>query len=206
MRPINPREYFESFWAAKQAGLHVYLVGRIESYDATTQTATVKPLLKDEVKQEDGTTAVESLPVLQGVPVAFPGGGGMRMTFPVAAGDYCELHFSDRSLDQWKAKGGEVDPIDRARHALKDAVARVGIRPPAAPWSGADASCVTIGSDAGAAEFVATATRVLTELNKLKDAINGHTHASNGTAPTSGVAGIPVSVSAPASATVKIKG
>lgn len=190
---LNLLEVFENFWRAKQAGLHVYMPGRIESFDAPSNTATVKPLLKETATGEDGTTAVESLPVLQGVPVVFLGGGGMRLTFPVAAGDYCELHFSDRALGQWLAKGGEVDPIDRARHALKDAVAHVGLRPTVDPWTVAT-DCITLGSDGGSSDAVALASKVESELAAIKAAINL-------LAP--GTFTLPAAVG---SATVKIKG
>jgi hypothetical protein len=145
-------DMLEAFWRAKSAGLRVFLVGRIESFDTTKQTATVKPLL-----QETSRGDTVALPVLQGVPVIFPGGGGAWLTFPVEKGNYCEIHFADRSLDQWKAKGGEVDPIDQARHALKDCVARVGIQPPSDPIPNFDGSSVVLGFAGGVTVKISSA-------------------------------------------------
>lgn len=151
----------EAFWRARSAGLRVFLVGRIESFDPATQTAAVKPLLQELERAADGTESAVTMPVLQGVPVSFPGGGNAHLTFPVQQGEYCQLHFSDRSLDQWKAKGGEVDPIDRAMHALKDCVANVGIRPPSDPIPNFDASSVVLGFDGGVSVKITTGTVVL---------------------------------------------
>lgn len=212
MSALNLVDVLEKFWKAKEAGLHVYMIGRIESFDATTQIATVKPLIKDRTTGADGEVDVESVAVVR-CPVVFPGGGGMRLTFPVAAGDYCEIHFADRPLGQWLAKGGEVDPIDVARHALKDCTARVGVKPTAAPWTGVDTSVVTLGSDAGTAQWVALANLVDARIAALVTAMNGHTHAVSTTgtalAQTGSAAASPSAVASQAtvaSATVKIKG
>lgn len=108
--------------------LNFAIPAKILLYDATTQQATVKPLIMDGYKGEDGERIVESLPAIAGVPVHFPGGGGARLTFPVGPGDLCMLIFSQKSLDTWlQGDGREVDPQDDRRSHMSDAVAYVGL-------------------------------------------------------------------------------
>ncbi len=189
--------------------LRVALPGRVESYDSAKQLVQVQPLIKEPVEGEDGTVTQERLPVVTNVPVIFPSGGGMRLTFPIQAGDTGLLVFSDRSLDLWLDQGGEVAPEDARRHHVADAVFFPGLHPNNDPWSGADTSVITIGSDSGTAQFVALANLVLDRLNELKSAINGWTPipsdggAALKTALTTLFTTWPASV---ASATVKVKG
>jgi hypothetical protein len=193
--------------------VRVGLPGVVVAYDSATQLADVKPQISDTFEEEDGTVSNIAIPVIVNVPVIFPAGGGMRITFPVRTGDTVWLMFSDRSLDAWLSAGGDTAPADLRRHHLSDAVAIPGLHPNNAAWSDADTSVITLGSDSGAAEFVATAERVLTELNKIRTAFNAHTHVVTGTSatggPVTGSAATPTSMttlSAPASSTVKVKG
>ena len=103
-------------------GFHTSLPGQITSYDASTQKATVKPLLSRKLR----TGEEEVLPIIEDVPVIWPRSGGASMTFPVESGDGCLLIFTDRSLDEWKQDGGVVAPGDPRQHALSDAVALMG--------------------------------------------------------------------------------
>ncbi|MGY4696677.1 Gp138 family membrane-puncturing spike protein [Xylella fastidiosa subsp. sandyi] len=103
--------------------LRVALPGQIVRFNPVTQTATVQPLIQQ--KRNDGS--LQPLPVLQDVPVSFPRGGGFVITFPVAAGDECELIFQDRCMDAWFQSGRASEPVDYRLHDLSDAVACVGI-------------------------------------------------------------------------------
>lgn len=102
--------------------------GEIVSFDASKQTAQVKPLLADQILDTSGASRALPQPVLNEVPIVFAGGGGFAETWPVAAGDPCLLVFSDRSLDLWFARGGAVAPDDARSHDITDAVAILGAR------------------------------------------------------------------------------
>lgn len=108
--------------ASALRGVHTALPGRILSYDAGAQRASVQPALGR--KQPGGEE--EKLPVLNDVPVLWPRSGGASMTFPVRSGDGCLLVFCERSLDEWKGQGGEVTPSDPRQMDLSDAVALMG--------------------------------------------------------------------------------
>lgn len=111
------------------------LPGRVESYDASTQTAKVLPLLRRAYRQPDESVQVVQQPPLIRVPVLFPGGNGWSIRWRLKAGDTVFLHFGQRSLDKWKSapRGTLVDPQESRRHALSDAVAHPELRPPSDP-------------------------------------------------------------------------
>jgi hypothetical protein len=134
---------------ARLQEVHTAIPGRVESYDAATQTADVLPLVQTFALQEDGTRLPVTLPVLPAIPVVQPGANGFRVTYPVAAGDTVLVVFTEASLDAWQARGGLVDPADPRRHHLADAVAIVGLHANPSPWSGAAADATTWGHDGG---------------------------------------------------------
>jgi hypothetical protein len=118
-------ELLDAAMLAKLADLHTCFPGRIESYDYTTQRASVKPLLNRRLK--DGR--VETLPVLSNVPVWMPRSGGASITLPVTPGDTCFVACTERSIDEWLQRGGVQTPADPRKHSLFDAVAFVGLIP-----------------------------------------------------------------------------
>lgn len=105
--------------------INICLPGRILSYDAGSQKASIQPVLGRKLR--DGRE--EKLPVLSDVPVVWPRSGGAHITLPVSAGDGCLVIFCDRSLDEFKSEGGEVFPDDPRAHDLSDAVAIMGFGP-----------------------------------------------------------------------------
>lgn len=191
--------------ARGQRELHVSLPVQVLAYDPKAQTVNVQPLLSEAYEDTDGVLQLEVLPVINAVPVAFPAGGTFRITFPVQAGDQGMVVFCDRSIDGWALHGGPQQSRDLRMHHLADAWFVPGVRPKGA-WGSADGAVITIGDDGLAGDFVATAQRVLTQLQNIVTAFNSHTHAvpSLGTsAPPTTPMGSPTP---PASETVKVLG
>lgn len=169
--------------------LHVAMPGRVESFDAVTNTADVQPMVREIAEGPDGAPVPRALGILTGVPVMFPGGGGLRITFPIAQGDMVLLVFTDRSIDAFLNQGTESAPVDQRRHALPDAVAYPGLRPSPTAWTNIEAGVVTIGQDsAGSSDFVALAAKVNARLAHLEAAFNAHTHGLAAVVPTGLVA------------------
>jgi hypothetical protein len=131
-RRPNMGEWFNVSVEALKGKIRCALPGRVEAYDSNTQRAAVKPLLQGLLRNADGSTTSTSIGVLNEVPVLMLQGGGVQVKLPVAKGDIVLLVFCDRSLDIWKAKGGEVDPVDLRQHHLSDAVAIPCLRDPTA--------------------------------------------------------------------------
>lgn len=179
--------------------LRVALPGKVESYDAATQTADIKPLIKHVVEAEGGEIA-ESLPVLPNVPIAFPRAGDFFVSFPVAKGDTVLVVFCDASIDEWRATGKESEPGDLRKHSLSGAVAIPGVYANDDKLSDAHGENMVMGKDGGsqihikpndeihlgsedASDFVALAglvrdeiTAVRNTLNSLVTSYNAHTH------------------------------
>lgn len=170
------------------------------SYDPANQTITAKPTVSGRRQDPDtGALVPFPLPAIPNVPVAFPSSTGFAHTWPLSPGDTVYLMFADSSLDEWKSTGSADNlPADPRRFDLTDAVAIPGVRPlvkpiPATGYSsvamvleGAD---IRMGSSA-ATDFVALASKVLAELNKIKAIFDVHTHVS--AAP-----GIPTAIPVP---------
>lgn len=102
--------------------VHTALPGIIESFDATTQTAKVRPAIR-RVWVEQGPM---DLPACVDVPVHFPAGGSFVLTFPVGPGDECLLCFSERAIDAWYDRGGVQNPSEYRLHDYSDGFAFVG--------------------------------------------------------------------------------
>lgn len=193
--------------AARTKGLRVALPGRVETYDPTTQTCTVQPLLYEGVIDETGTRQAERLPVLVGVPVVFPGSGGFSVTWPIAAGDTVLVVFSSSSIDRWLALGGEVDPIDDRRHHISDAIAIPGLRdvPHALGSTATDAGAMVIAASAIklGSSSAASPVALKSDLDTLKTYIDSHLH--TGVTVGAGVSGIPSVLSPTAVGATKVK-
>ena len=102
--------------------LHVALPGRVETYDPATQTADVKPMIQNVVREEAGTELVpEELPVVPTVPVLFPRAGAFFVSLPVKPGDFGMLVFNERSIDRFRAIGEDDPPGDNRCHSLAGA-------------------------------------------------------------------------------------
>ncbi|QGH64254.1 Gp138 family membrane-puncturing spike protein [Serratia proteamaculans] len=130
-------------------GLHVACAGIIQSFDPDAVTATIQPAVKVPVRQADGSVVSVALPLLVDVPVEFPRGGGVTLTFPIKPGDECVVEFADRCIDYWWQNGGVQEPVDPRQHHLADAFARVGPQSQAKKISGISTSAAQFRSDDG---------------------------------------------------------
>jgi hypothetical protein len=145
----TPEESLDLILKALVSELKVMLPGRVESYDETTQTADVKPLLLDAYETESGVKSFE-LPVIPSVPVVFPRAGDYFMSFPLKADHYVMLVFCDRSYDPWwRSNGNVADPVSMHRHSIKDPVALVGFYPDQDKLADVHADNIVIGKDGG---------------------------------------------------------
>jgi hypothetical protein len=88
----------------------------------------VQPAINGVARAKDGTTSSKQMPVLLDCPVLWQGGGGVTLTFPIAAGDECLVILASRCIDAWYAKGGVQDAPELRMHNLSDGFALVGVR------------------------------------------------------------------------------
>ena len=90
------QQFMLAIQQAISAGIRVALPGTVVSFDAESVTAVIQPAIKGYEPDANGNQVSISMPRLVDVPVSFPCGGGVTLTFPVKPGDECELIFNDR--------------------------------------------------------------------------------------------------------------
>lgn len=112
-----------------KVSLNCTQIGRIESFDPATQTATIQLVINQlkEVKP-DGTKIIQQHPVIKKCPVVTMFGGDSFINLPISPGDNCIVFFNDREIDQWMVKGDGQLPQTGRVHDFSDAIALVGIR------------------------------------------------------------------------------
>lgn len=106
--------------------LRVALPGIIQSFNATTQTVTVKCALRERILTLNREITNVDIPDLLDVPICLPRAGGFAITLPIQAGDECLIIFSDLCIDAWFSYGGVQNPLEYRRHDFSDAFAIIG--------------------------------------------------------------------------------
>ena len=153
MADLSTAEVIRAFVEEQQGGLHVAMPGRIVSYNATTQRASVRPMTFRRIDETE-----VALPVIDDVPVCWPRSSTSILSFPLAANDPVWLMVPDRTLDGFRGTGLAVPPDSPRTHDLSDVVCLpAGVWPDAAPdprvsatdavLAGPGASRVTIKPD-----------------------------------------------------------
>ena len=104
-------------------------IGRIESFDPITQTASVSLLIKRVLSDnDDGSTTLDNRPLLPHCLVMGNYGGKAHITLPIAIGDECLVLFNDRELDNWYTTGQPQAPDTNRKHHIADGIVFVGVR------------------------------------------------------------------------------
>lgn len=104
------------------ANTHTIVVAKVVTVGE--KTIDVQPVVQRVV---DGVGI--DLPVFPAVPPIFMQGGSSYDAHPIAAGDYCLLLVSERSLDRWYDGADNVPPIEQRMHDYSDCFALVGVNP-----------------------------------------------------------------------------
>lgn len=131
--------------------IHTAMPGRVESYDAGSQTASIVPMVIPTVPgaDEDDGEAAAPLPKLLSVPVIFPRAGDFAITFPVRKGDTVLLIFAERDIGRWRATGERERPIVSTPHGISGAIAIPGLYPSGDALSGVDEDALFLGQPGG---------------------------------------------------------
>ena len=105
--------------------IRVAIPARVELYNAADGTVDAQPL----IRFRDSAGEAVSEPVVQSVPIAWPGTDSHRIAFPLAKGDTVLLIVADRDIDAWAGQVGRrqsssvVDPATSRIHQITDAIA-----------------------------------------------------------------------------------
>lgn len=109
-------ELLDQVVTSRLQSVYTSLPGRVVAFSPASSTASVQPF---PAIYQDGQAV--DLPVLHGVPVAYPSGDGASITWPVAVGDIVLLLFASAPLSRYRVEGAEGDPDDARRFDLTDA-------------------------------------------------------------------------------------
>lgn len=122
--------------SARAAGapIEVAITVRIEAYDHTTQTATIRPCVRGSKMDRDGNLLSVEATAIPGIPVLHLAAGGRSFTLGLSVGDYATAVVRSRSHDE--VDSGTATPVTAAssrRWNWSDAVVIPAYRPPADP-------------------------------------------------------------------------
>lgn len=109
--------------------LNVAFVGRVQNYDPASQTATIIPLMKEQIPREDGLYDQEDLPPVPHVAILQPRTRGWGLSIPVQDGDTVLCVCLDGDPTSWRrgrTSEGTHITRDLRRHHLAHAVAIAG--------------------------------------------------------------------------------
>jgi hypothetical protein len=123
--------------------------GIIQSFDPVAMTCVVQPAMQVRVAAMDGSVKFANMSLLVDVPVYFPAGGGVTLTFPVTKGDECFFAIADRCIDAWWQQGGVQPQMEARMHGLSDAFAFVGVRSQPRKLENVSTTATQLRSDAG---------------------------------------------------------
>lgn len=170
----------KSYIDRREKNIQTTLIGKIVSYDHSTQTAVVKPEQAEVWRDGKGERLVQDFPKLYEVPVAFPRGGGFSITWPLDDGDPVHIICTKYAFDRWQSEGKSGDQGDLRRFGLSGAIAY-----PINLYKGSDAIPNTetnaiVLSAGGTTDWVALSDKVYDELVKIKNVLEQHTHPNNG--------------------------
>lgn len=181
---------------ALRHSMYLCMPGAVVAYYPSTQTADIQPMTNDvRVDVETGELIFEPWkPILQ-VPVAWPRMGGMTISGPLQKYNQVVLQAFDLDPTPWRAQGPSLNPVnptDAARHGGNywrciptDLTGPIGDAAATGTWLiiGKDGDPAQIRIAAGAiqlgnagGDFVALASKVLTQLGNIVSAFNSHTH------------------------------
>lgn len=185
----TPADIISNVIDSRINSIHTANIGIIKSYDASTNRSTIQPALN--IKYLTQPEPIP-LPVIENVPIIFPWSSSFSMTFPVREGDYCLLVFIERSIDLWKAVGGQVTPDDPRKYNLSDCVAIPGLLPfnTEIPENDNESFLIKIGESRfriasdGTICFHNTSNELIQSINDIVTAIQGLLIVVAGTAGT----------------------
>lgn len=174
--------------------VHTAIPGKVVSYDKTTQTAEVQPVVQRIDPAEDGSLTGIELPSIPNVPVKWLRGGKMGLSLFLVPGDHVTLIFNEVATGHWRASGELAPPGDLRRHSLGYPIALPGAAHDADlledPGSENEA-VLTVGDGvfrvgSASAEMVAIAKLTQQALDKIQQTFDAHTHPVPGITPGPG--------------------
>lgn len=189
IRPANEQDTVNQIQRNSNAAVKNALPGIIRSFDPETVTcdvdvAIIARMTKPGTVEEDYQYESVRYPILVDLPVVFPRGGGVTLTFPIKEGDECLIVFSSRSIDFWWQNGGVQERADGRVLDLSDAFVIPGPQSQVKKISNISTSAAQLRTDDGAA-FVEVAAGGAITITSTQITLNGPVQV-NGTITSTG--------------------
>ncbi|HBK3067008.1 TPA: translation initiation factor IF-2 [Escherichia coli] len=177
IRPADEQDVAQLVQDNAKAAVTNALPGVIRSFDPETVTCDVDiaitaRMTKAGTMDEDFQYESVRYPILNDLPVVFPRGGGVTLTFPIKEGDECLIVFSSRSIDFWWQNGGVQERADGRVLDLSDAFVIPGPQSQARKISGISTSAAQLRTDDGSA-FIEVAAGGAITITSPQITING---------------------------------
>jgi len=151
---VGLEKVFDSFFSKK----HFCMPAQVIKFNSSEHTVNVQPAFKTLTSDSD---IPKLLPVIEDVPVVYPGGGAFFVTFDIVPGHFVLLVFAERSLENWANLGGIADPQSTRKCHLSDAIAIPGVLPlPVASTVSVDSNSIAIRDLANTIYVKVSATNV----------------------------------------------
>ena len=119
-------DVFEAHRSEVFSNINCHAIGKIESFNAIEQTATISIQYQRRVENIPSTYKRLDYPNLVGVPLITLSGGPGSLRFPIKIGDECLVFFNDRDLDNWFTTSSKRPLSSDRKHSFSDAIALVG--------------------------------------------------------------------------------
>lgn len=120
-------DVFQAFSESRLADVHTSIPGKIVSYDAETERATVQPLVKLKRKVAGSILDIE-IPPIENVPVVLFHTSSFKLKIPINEDDGCIIFFSEVGIGKFlTSTGAVVEADDLARFSLTDAYCVPGL-------------------------------------------------------------------------------
>tara|TARA_R110000744_G_scaffold185884_1_gene305270 strand:- start:9730 stop:10455 length:726 start_codon:yes stop_codon:yes gene_type:complete len=132
LNPSTPNriDIYDALARKINMGLNCVKVGVVQSFDSSTQLATIKIAMKQVVDIGiDDVKTLQEYPLLLECPVFVLSGGSDFISMPITEGDNCLILFNDRDIDTWLNSGDGGIPATSRLHDLSDGFCLVGVRP-----------------------------------------------------------------------------
>lgn len=110
-----------------RANLWTAMPAIITRVDREKNTVNAQVSIRDWAYNKLRFTGFVEIPELIDLPVVFPRGGGLVLTFPIAPGDETLVVFANRCIDAWWQSGGVQNPIEFRPNELSDGFALMGV-------------------------------------------------------------------------------
>lgn len=118
-RDLSENEIIRRMIDARLLDVRTTMAGVVVSFDPVSMTASVRPAVRVQAVDSDSPAEVDTLPVLEEVPVHYPSAGAGILYIPLSPGDPVRIEWSEEDDGEFyddEAAAVPVNPTQLKRH------------------------------------------------------------------------------------------